>query len=205
MSYILAIETSTKNCSVGIFMNEKLVQYKEKVSDNYSHSEQLTLFIQDVIQRSGLKKKQLNAIAVSKGPGSYTGLRIGVSTAKGICYGLKIPLIAIPTLQAMAFSIRGKEDIDLYCPMIDARRLEVYSGIYNEDNEEIRCVQATVIDSTSYQSELAKKILFFGDNISKCEEIIKNKNAKFINNFYPSVKKIGPLVYKRFQNQMFED
>ena len=205
MTLILLIETATKSCSVALALNGKVIACKEEVNENYSHAEKLNTFIIALFQGRNISMQDLDAITVSKGPGSYTGLRIGVSTAKGICYGLKIPLISIPTLQAMAFSIKGEEDIDLYCPMIDARRLEVYSGIYNQDNEEIRCVQANVIDSTSYQSELAKKILFFGDNISKCEKIIKHENAKFINNFYPSVKKIGPLVYKRFQNQIFED
>lgn len=205
MSYILAIETSTKNCSVGIFKEADLVGFKEEISENYSHSERLTLFIEEIFKEAQIKKEQLDAVAVSQGPGSYTGLRIGTATAKGICYGLGIPLIAISTLQAMAFSMQRKEISDLYSPMIDARRMEVYSAIYNSKNEIIRDIQADIINDMSYQSELKKKVVFFGDNISKCEKIIKHKNARFINNIFPSVKDIGILIHERFQKEMFED
>ena len=131
MAIILALDTSTKNCSVALFNGNKIIALKEKNSDGYAHAEKLTLFIEEVIKSANLTLKEIKAIAISKGPGSYTGLRIGVSTAKGLCYALDIPLVAISTLRAMAFGMAQKEESNLYCPMIDARRMEVYNAFFN--------------------------------------------------------------------------
>ena len=137
MAIILTLDTSTKNCSVALFNGNKIIALKEQNSDGYTHAEQLTLFIEEVIKSANLTLKEIEAIAISKGPGSYTGLRIGTSTAKGLCYALDIPLISISTLKAMASTMAKNHVADIYCPMIDARRMEVFSGIYDVENNEI--------------------------------------------------------------------
>ena len=139
------------------------------------------------------------------GPGSYTGLRIGVSTAKGLCYGLDIPLISVSTLKAMSSAMILKQQADLYCPMIDARRMEVYSAIFDVNNNRLRDIQADIIDSSSYKQELEKVMVFFGDGSEKAKDIIRNKNAIFIPNFYPSAKYMGVLSYQKFTKSDFED
>ena len=141
MAIILALDTSTKNCSVALFNGNKIIALKEQNSDGYTHAEQLTLFIEEVIKSANLTLKEIKAIAISKGPGSYTGLRIGTSTAKGLCYALGIPLISISTLKAMAFTMTKDYKSEIYCPMIDARRMEVFSALFDKDNKEIRGVK----------------------------------------------------------------
>ena len=205
MAFILAIETTTKNCSVALFENEKLLALKEQNSDGYSHAEQLTLFVDEVIKSANLTLKEIEAITISKGPGSYTGLRIGTSTAKGLCYALDIPLISISTLKAMAFTMTKHQAADIYCPMIDARRMEVFSAIYDVSNNEIRGIQADVVDEQTYASFLNNKVLFFGDGALKCKEIIRHENAKFLEGVYPSAKDLGALAYDKFMNKDFED
>ena len=205
MALILAIETTTKNCSVALFENNKLLALKEHCSDDYSHAEQLTLFIEEVIKSTNLTLKEIEAIAISKGPGSYTGLRIGTSTAKGLCYALAIPLISISTLRAMAFTMAQDQVTDIYCPMIDARRMEVFSAIYDVKNNEIRGVRADVVDKQTYADFLNNKVLFFGDGALKCKEIISHENAKFLEEVYPSAKNLGALAYDKFINKNFED
>ena len=163
MALLLAIETTTKNCSVALFDNSSLLELKEQNSEAFSHAEQLTLFIEEVVKKSNITLKQLDGIILSKGPGSYTGLRIGTSTAKGLCYALDIPLVSVSTLQAMAFGISKKEDYKLYCPMIDARMSEVFASIYDKDNNEVREIRADIVDRHTYFDFLKDKILFFGD------------------------------------------
>ena len=203
MSYILAIETSTRNCSVAIFKDFNLLAFKEETTIEYSHAEQLTVYIEEIFKQINID--QLCAVAVSKGPGSYTGLRIGVSTAKGICYGLDIPLFSISTLQAMSLSMQKQQKADLYCPMIDARRMEVYSAFYNSKNELIREVQADIINKDSYKKELNNKVVFFGDNIQKCELEIKHPNALFVDKFFPSAKDFFPIIKEKFTQNRYED
>ena len=188
MSLILLIETSTKSCSVSLSYENKIIACKEEVNDRYSHAENLNIFIESLFINSDFTIKDLKAIAVSKGPGSYTGLRIGVSSAKGLCYALNAPLISVCTLRAMALGMAEKEDSDLYCPMIDARRMEVYNAFYNKENNEIRGIQADIIESNSYQKELGQKVLFFGDGAEKCKLMIKHPNATFIDGIFPSSK-----------------
>ena len=204
-TYILNIETSTKACSVAIHNNGKLLNCKESVTEEFSHSEKLLLFISDVMNESRISFSQLNAVAVSMGPGSYTGLRIGVSTAKGLCYALDIPLISVSTLQAMAYGMLNISKADLFCPMIDARRMEVYSAFFDSDNIMVREIQADVVDGCSYDVELKKKVIFFGDGSDKLKGIIKHKNAMFQSDFYPSAEFIGVLSYNRFVESNFED
>ena len=205
MAIILTLDTSTKNCSVALFENEKFLALKEHYSDDYLHAEQLTLFVEDVIKSANLTLKEIEAIAISKGPGSYTGLRIGTSTAKGLCYALDIPLISISTLKAMASSMAKNHVTDLYCPMIDARRMEVFSAVYDVGNNEIRKIQADVVDEQTYTNFLNNEALFFGDGALKCKEIINHKNAKFLEGVYPSAKDLGKLAHAKFMNKDFED
>ena len=205
MALILGIETATKNCSVALFQNGIVIAKKEHISDGYTHAEQLTLFIEEVVGSANISLKEIKAIAISKGPGSYTGLRIGTSTAKGLCYALGIPLISISTLKAMASTMDKHQISDIYCPMIDARRMEVFSAVYNVKNNEIRGVQADVVDEQTYANFLNNEVLFFGDGALKCKEIINHKNAKFIEGIYPSAKNLGILANAKFEKKDFED
>ena len=203
--YILNIETSTKACSVALHKNGELIVSREDVTTNFSHSEKLLKFISKLFSDARLSLSDLDAIAVSMGPGSYTGLRIGVSTAKGLCYGLDIPLISISTLKAMSFGMALEIKADLYCPMIDARRMEVYSAFFDINNTEVRKIQADIIDENSYKKELEKKVVFFGDGSEKIKEKIKHENAMFISNIHPSAKNMGLLSYQKFTKSLFED
>ena len=204
-AYILNIETSTKACSVALHKNGELIVSREDVTANFSHSEKLLKFISELFSDEKLSLSDLDAIAVSMGPGSYTGLRIGVSTAKGLCYGLDIPLISISTLKAMSFGMALEIKADLYCPMIDARRMEVYSAFFDKNNTEVRKIQADIIDENSYKKELDKKVVFFGDGSEKIKEKIKHKNAMFISNIHPSAKNMGLISYQKFTKSLFED
>lgn len=205
MALILLIETATKSCSVSLSSENKIIACKEEVNKQYSHAEKLTVFITELFKTQDFSIKDLDAIAVSKGPGSYTGLRIGVSTAKGLCYALDIPLISVSTLKAMAFRMAQKEESDLYCPMIDARRMEVYNAFYSRRNKEIRGIQADIIQSYSYQKELDKKVLFFGDGAQKCKQIIQHPNAKFLDDISPSSKDMLEIANKKFSEEDFEN
>ena len=203
---ILNIETSTKNCSVSIHNEIKMINQISRLSEKYLHSETLTTFIDSVITASNLSFSDIDAVAVSKGPGSYTGLRIGVSTAKGICYGVGVPLISVCTLQSMARYIAMiHPGYDMYCPMIDARRDEVFSAFYDNSNRLIRDVRADIIDSTSYTQELRKKVLFFGDGSTKVKDIVKSDNAFFLENIYPYSYNMADISFEKYNNKDFED
>jgi tRNA threonylcarbamoyladenosine biosynthesis protein TsaB len=209
MALILNLETATTACSVALGRNGKLLALKELNAD-YTHAENLTIFIEDVLQQADLRLQDLDAIAVSKGPGSYTGLRIGVSTAKGLCYSLDKPLIAINTLQhmaqAMLRSALPEAASSLLCPMIDARRMEVYCAVYKNE-EELLPTSAEIIDEHSFAALLKdNSILFFGDGASKCKSVLsQNKHALFMDDFYPSAKDMIALSEKAFAEKAFED
>ena len=205
MALFLLIETATKSCSVSLSSENKIIACKEEINEQYSHAEKLTVFITELCKTQDFTIKDLDAVAVSKGPGSYTGLRIGVSTAKGLCYALDIPLISVSTLKAMAFGMAQKEKSDLYCPMIDARRMEVYNAFYNSTNKEIRGIQADIIEACSYQKELDKKVLFFGDGAEKCKQMIQHPNARFIDGIFPSSKDMLEIANEKFAEKDFED
>jgi len=205
MALILAIETTTKNCSVALFDNDQLLSYKEESGENYIHSESLLFFIQETLNNSNYNLKDLDAIAVSKGPGSYTGLRIGTASAKGLCYSLNIPLISVSTLKLMAYTVSIKEDYFYYCPMIDARRNEVFAAIYDKNINVIRNVQVDVVDENTYIDFLEKEILFFGDGSNKCKSVINHKKAIFIDGIYPSAKNMGKLIYNKFIKNDFDN
>jgi len=212
MALILNLETSTKVCSVALAKDSELVALKE-IHDDYSHAEKLTLFIQEVLEEAGISIKELDAVAVSKGPGSYTGLRIGVSTTKGLCYSLQKPMIGIPTLKAMArepsltLNLEHDKAGILLCPMIDARRMEVYTAFYDLNNNEFREVAADIVDENSYQEILERhKVIFFGDGAGKCKMVLeKHENALFNDVVFPSAKNMVVLSEERFINLQFED
>jgi tRNA threonylcarbamoyladenosine biosynthesis protein TsaB len=207
MGYILNIETATTVCSVSLSQGEKLLFCKE-LNKGFTHAENLHLFIDQALKETGVTSKQLNAIAVSKGPGSYTGLRIGVSAAKGLAYALNIPLISLDTLQIMAASTvsQQKEQI-MYCPMIDARRMEVYTAVYDAKLQVKIPVESLIIDEFSIQKFKAyPKICYFGDGMSKCRELLNlNENAVFIEKIYPSARYMPELAHEKFQNLDFEN
>ena len=210
MPTILSIETATRACSVSISKGNEITSVVEEVGDGYSHAENLSVFIAKALTESNMNYRDLNAVAISKGPGSYTGLRIGTSTAKGLCYALDIPLISVPTLQAMAYGLSKESNYSndtLYCPMIDARRMEVYSAFFNSKNEFVRETQADIIDETSYLDYLSdSKIVFFGDGSAKCKEIFSsNSNALFIDDFHPSAQYLSFIAMVKFNAQQLED
>jgi tRNA threonylcarbamoyladenosine biosynthesis protein TsaB len=204
---ILNIETATQICSVCLSEGSEIIALKQSEEKNL-HASLLSVFIQELFEQTNCKRSDLKAVAVSQGPGSYTGLRIGVSTAKGIAYGLDIPLIGISTLQSMAYGAASKFDnqYSLFAPMIDARRMEVYSAFYNTQNQLIKPISADVITPDSYLEFLNQnKILFFGDGAEKCKEILTHSNAFFSDLFYPSSAFMADLSHEKFVNQQFEN
>jgi tRNA threonylcarbamoyladenosine biosynthesis protein TsaB len=206
MSLILGLETSTKICSVAISKGDKLLALKEEGGE-YSHSEKLTVFIQNVLKEAGLNLDEIDAIAVSKGPGSYTGLRIGVSVAKGLCYALNKPLISVDTLQAMALGVSKQQESDLYCSMIDARRMEVYTALFDINNNVVEPVSAKIIDENSFSENLKEnKVLFYGDGADKCKEVLStNSKAIFSEKGLPSAQYINRIALEKFNKKDFED
>lgn len=207
MALILNIETSTPVCSASIALNGNIIAVKESFEDK-SHASLLTVFINELLSENNIKPEQIEAVCVSEGPGSYTGLRIGVSVAKGICYAKKIPLLVVNTLQAMALmashSISDKSI--LLCPMIDARRMEVYSAVFHHDTSECRKIIAEIIDENSFAKELSEnRMAFFGNGADKCKRHLTHKNAMFIQNIYPSAKFMAPIAEKAFNNNQFKD
>jgi tRNA threonylcarbamoyladenosine biosynthesis protein TsaB len=207
LAFILNLESSTKVCSVSLAENGNTISFREHFGE-YAHAEKLTVFARDVIQEAGLTFSDLSAVAVSKGPGSYTGLRIGVSAAKGFAYALDIPLISVPTLQSMAFSAIKKLNVEdkLLCPMIDARRMEVYTAIYDKELNIITDVAAEIIDENSF-SEIFEKhsILFFGDGAAKCKAVFEDNPHAYFAEIEPSAVDLAELSFKKFKEQAFED
>jgi tRNA threonylcarbamoyladenosine biosynthesis protein TsaB len=209
MIYILNIETSTKVCGVSISKDGVLVDSVESKEGNYSHSEKLAPFIEEIMQRNNIEYSELSAIAISKGPGSYTGLRIGTSTAKGLCFSLDIPLIAISTLESMAAYAQRKMAANYkgyYRPMIDARRMEVYSQQFDDSLNSQDDVRAIIVDENTFEEELKMhKIAFFGDGADKCKEVITHENAIFIDDSEASAVGMIALSYSAFLKKDFVD
>lgn len=208
MSLILHLETSTTVCSVAVSIDGKLSALKE-LNAGYSHAENLTDFCSEVLAQSKITFNDLAAVAVSKGPGSYTGLRIGVSAAKGFCYALDIPLISINTLQHLALQVSQKNELKdaLYCSMLDARRMEVYCALFDAQNNEVSATEAKIIDATSFAEILQhQKIIFFGDGAAKCKSLLEpNPNALFLDDVFPSAQDMISLAEKKFAAQEFEN
>ncbi|MBT8183655.1 MAG: tRNA (adenosine(37)-N6)-threonylcarbamoyltransferase complex dimerization subunit type 1 TsaB [Eudoraea sp.] len=204
MAIILNIETATTNCSVSLAQNGRLIDIREHNSASFSHSEQLHVFIEELLRATSTDVNGLDAIAVSKGPGSYTGLRIGVSAAKGLCFALDIPLIAIPTLESMAHKKIITSGVII--PVLDARRMEVYSAVYDPSFNEIRKTDAEIINSESFREYAEKdKAYLLGSGAAKCQELLKHPNFVFESELVPSAAQMCPLSYKKFTKGTFED
>ena len=203
MIYILNIETATKNCSVSLAKNGETILCKEIAEQGYSHAEKLHVFIEEILKETNVTIQDLKAIAVSKGPGSYTGLRIGVSTAKGLCYALGIPLISVDTLQVLAK--KASVQNGLIVPMIDARRMEVYSAVFDANHTKIMEVQAEILSEESY-AEMTEAIYFIGDCQEKCKTVLNKSNFHFLPEIvYPSASEMSSLSYEKFTKNDFED
>jgi tRNA threonylcarbamoyladenosine biosynthesis protein TsaB len=207
LALILNIETATKTCSVALAKNGALVGQKSLSSGAYSHAENLHPFIDSLLKEHQVSAAELDAIAISMGPGSYTGLRIGVSTAKGLCYALNIPLIAVGTLELMCHSEKLKSlDADLFCPMIDARRSEVFTALFNKSGQMVKDVEALILDTDSFSTLLQnQRIAFFGDGSAKFAEMINNPNAVFVDGVEPLASQMISLSEARFAAGKFED
>ena len=213
MALILNIETSTQVCSVAVSKNDEIIGISES-SEEKSHASHLALFIQEILSGNAIAPGELDAVAVSRGPGSYTGLRIGVSTAKGIAYSLDKPLIAVDTLQAMAYGAvqilknqnQSPFENTWLCPMIDARRMEVYTSFYDFDMNQHREIKAEIIDEGSFKDILAdRNVFFFGNGAQKCKQVLHNPNVFFIDDFETSAKYMVPFSHKKFQENSYED
>lgn len=207
MAIILSLETSTPTCSVALHQDEKLLALQE-VHLEKSHSSLLNVMIRDMLAYCDIDRQMLDAVAVSMGPGSYTGLRIGTSVAKGLCFALDIPLIAINTLSAMAWQVNRFNLHGAYlCPMIDARRMEVYCLVENSEQKELMETTALVVEEGSLK-EFTKKneLWYFGNGAAKCQETLRQpERCKFIPDIHPSAEGIGALALSKFKQQQFED
>lgn len=213
MGSVLCLETSTEVCAVALSVNGIILEERED-KNGKNHASQLTRFVEEVMKSTDQSFSQLDAIAVSGGPGSYTGLRIGVSTAKGLCYATGLPLIAIPSLESMVHHVISnaeKYGIEkpgnmLYCPMIDARRMEVYTAIYNNNMLKIRNIQADIIDHLSFSDFLQnQKIIFFGNGAHKCKTTIQHPNAIFLDHINTSASYMAMLAETAFLAGTFVD
>ena len=203
MSWILHLETSTKVCSVALSSEGKLYCLEEIADDQYAHGEQLTLLIDKVAKQSGIELSQLSAVSVASGPGSYTGLRIGLSTAKGLCYALGIPLVLIDSLSALAACAFDKYPGKNYCPMIDARRMEVYTTIFASNREVLQPMSAVVLDEHSFAEY--EPFVFFGDGAAKMQELWKDRNCIVDETLLSSAAGQVQLAYEQFTKGEFAD
>ncbi len=204
MAIILNIETSTKNCSVSIAREGQIIGFKELVDLKYSHAEKLHPFISEAATEAAISLDQIEAVAVSKGPGSYTGLRIGVSAAKGLAFAYDVPLISINTLQSLAMSIQVDDGVVI--PMLDARRMEVYSAVFDANFKQVRDIEAEIIDEDSFRNYLEQGTVYLlGDGAHKCKAVIAHANAVFIDEKFPSAKEMATLSYKKYIDSDLED
>jgi tRNA threonylcarbamoyladenosine biosynthesis protein TsaB len=205
---ILHIETSTNVCSVALSENS-ICLFSKSNADGMNHAALLSIFIAEALEVLKPENKKLDAVAVSSGPGSYTGLRIGVSTAKGLCYGYGIPLIAVSTLEVLtaeALKLMDNADNALFCAMIDARRMEVYAAIYNSEGDIKREISADIIDSDSYAEILANQsVYFFGNGAEKCKTTLTHSNAHFIDNLVPLADNMISFAEKAYSENKFVD
>ncbi len=206
MSLILSLETSVDTCSVALHQNDELL-CTELISEPQAHATKLALLIESVMRKGNHTFADLSAVAITSGPGSYTGLRIGTSTAKGLCFALNIPLVAVNTLELLIYQASfHNPDKALLCAMIDARRMEVYSMLANADGVIMHETASEIIEPNSYQSLLEKhKILFFGNGAIKCKELIQHPNAYFVEDQIPRASSLGHMAYKKLKQQQVED
>lgn len=204
---ILLIETATTTCSVALTENDRVISVKELNEPNI-HASQITLFIEEVMLNANKNYSDLHAIAVSMGPGSYTGLRIGVSTAKGLCYALDIPLIAIDTIEAMASGLMKSIDIPdsaFLIPMLDARRMEVYTGVYRKDLSIVEAVSAKIVDENSFKQFDKHELFFFGDGADKFKTLFSNHDTINFVDFSTSASHLNVLALQKYNSAQFED
>jgi universal bacterial protein YeaZ len=208
MATILNIETSTNICSVAL-SKDGGIEFHKEAYDGPSHAKNLGVFVEEALEFADSKNFKIDAVAVSCGPGSYTGLRIGVSEAKGLCFGLNVPLIAVNTLKILTTNVMFNGNFDetaLFCPMIDARRMEVYSAIYDLGLNDVKPISADIIDENSYKEILDKSVVyFFGDGASKCEKVINHHNARFIQSVLPVAYDMVALAEMAYRRSDFKD
>ena len=205
MALILNLETATTNCSVSLAKDGEILAIKEHDTPNYSHAEQLHLFIEEVAKQASVSLPEIDAIAISKGPGSYTGLRIGVSAAKGLCFSLDIPLISVATLKSMAYQSKSSA-IDFIIPVLDARRMEVYSHVFDADLNTIRETKADIIHADSYAEYVEKgKVLLVGNGAEKCKTILQHSDFSYDTTVVPSASEMATLSYEKYKKDDFED
>lgn len=205
MAYILSVDTSTTICSVALHMDGKLIAHTETFLER-SHSRNITHMVEHILSISEIAPQALDAYAVSAGPGSYTGMRIGTSAVKGYCFALNKPLVSVSSLYSLAAKLQHKQPGLLYAPMIDARRMEVYTTLFDAELNEISKEEAMILDENSFQEQLAtKKVLFGGDGCAKFQSVCANANALFATNAHPSAEFMGKKAFENFMNQKFED
>ena len=199
------METATTNCSVALGKNRKLLAIREDGGENYSHAEKLHVFIEEVLKEAAVKPHELDAVALSMGPGSYTGLRIGAAAAKGLCFSLDIPLISISTLKSLAKQVPATEN-SIVVPMLDARRMEVYSAVFDASRKQIRETRAEILDENSFKDFLKEgEVHFIGNGVEKFEALIDDPNAVFVYDKFPSAKEMLPFSEEKFNKKQFED
>lgn len=206
MVIIVNIETSTEVCSVALSADNKVVWHKENY-DGQSHSVLLAKYLSEMFAWAKDNRLEVNAVALSCGPGSYTGLRIGASTAKGLCYGLGVPLLSVPTLQLMAASVAGREGVcrdALLCPMIDARRMEVYTAMFDTKLEQKAEVKAEIVNSDSF-ADVHGEVLFFGNGASKCKDVLNRSNFKFLDGIVPLATDMVKISEQMYFEKKYED
>ena len=209
MALLLALETSSSVCSVALYKGEQLLGASELLIEK-SHSSHITVMVSQLLENCGFELKQLEAVAVSGGPGSYTGLRIGSSTAKGLCYSLDIPLLEVPTLHGLAaqvISTTSNASKYLFCPMIDARRMEVYTCLLTDQLQELEPVAPVILAEDTFENQMAEQpVIFFGNGAGKFQAIVaENSHALFIEGIAPKAETIGKLAIKKFAQKLFED
>ena len=204
MITILSIETATKNCSVSLSVTGEVIACKEIAEENFSHAEKLHVFVEEILKENNKTLKDLSAIAISQGPGSYTGLRIGVSSVKGLCYGLSIPLIALDSLEILARQVEVTEG--LIVPMLDARRMEVFSAVFDKEYNKLSEIEAIVIDENSFNQYKGTKLHLIGDGAMKCKETLGTEGFMYYPEItYPSASEMGVMAYDKYVKEEFVD
>ncbi len=214
MAVILNIETATPLCSVALSVDGSVVSQRE-TSEDRSHASKLTVFIKEILAEKGIGVHDLDAVAVGKGPGSYTGLRIGVSTAKGLCYGANLPLIAVGTLRILFNQLAAFPEViqplldkpgTLFCPMIDARRMEVFTCLFNSRGDEVEPVSARIIEQDTYSGLLSgHTLVFFGSGMDKCRNTLEGQHAVFVPDVWPHAASLALLAEQKYSLQEFEN
>ncbi len=204
MARIINLETASTNCSVSIYEGQELRALREDPSPEYTHGELLHVFMEEALKEAGLQPFELDAVAVSKGPGSYTGLRIGVAAAKGLCFALDLPLIAVPTLESMAVQVDIESGVCV--PMLDARRMEVYAAVFDADGREVAPTRAEIVTENSFASwAAAGPVHLLGNGAGKCRGVLTHPNFHFHTEIQPSARELGLLAAERYEIGQIED